>query len=146
MSPAKLNIQHFVCQIRDGRLTPIRLDGEPRNLFGLPATQKERLYVVKCGGKFCYVGVTRQSMTSRMRQHLDRWNGLSKVNLYVYATELNTKGAETIEAELVFLIRKKTGKWPTHQTEIHFHNLMRIPNKTHRETAENLFGRLRKLR
>lgn len=28
---------------------------------------------------------------------------------------------ETVEAEVVFLIRQEYGQWPEHQTEIHFH-------------------------
>ena len=28
---------------------------------------------------------------------------------------------ETVEAEVIFLIRQEYGQWPEHQTEIHFH-------------------------
>ena len=37
---------------------------------------------------------------------------------------------ETVEAEVVFLIRQKYDKWPEHQTEIHFH-----PSGTAHRTA-----------
>ena len=36
------------------------------------------------------------------------------------APEQSTLDIETIEAEVVFLIRG-AGQWPLHQTEIHFH-------------------------
>ena len=29
---------------------------------------------------------------------------------------------ESVEAELVYLVRNKTGKWPKNQNEIHFNN------------------------
>ncbi len=46
-----------------------------------------------------------------------RMNGVSdkeKLNRKIFA--------EAVEAELVFLIRSKTNKWPLYQHEIHFHN------------------------
>jgi hypothetical protein len=43
---------------------------------------------------------------------------------------------ETIEAEIVFLIRQR-GQWPSHQTEIHFH-----PSRPyHRKAAEAIVNR-----
>ena len=35
---------------------------------------------------------------------------------------MNKEQIENIEAELAFLIRTKTGKWPLNQNEIHFNN------------------------
>ena len=35
---------------------------------------------------------------------------------------MNEVFVESVEAELVYLIRKKTGKWPCFQNEIHFSN------------------------
>jgi hypothetical protein len=43
---------------------------------------------------------------------------------------------ETIEAEVVFLIRA-AGQWPTHQTEIHFHE----SNEEHRAIAHSIMAR-----
>lgn len=44
---------------------------------------------------------------------------------------------ETIEAEIVFLIRQMGGQWPAHQTEIHFH----ASESRHREAAETIARR-----
>jgi hypothetical protein len=49
------------------------------------------------------------------------------------------KWVETVEAELVFLFRKQTGKWPRYQTEIHFHNA----TARQKEGAEGIYGELK---
>jgi hypothetical protein len=83
-----------------------------------------------------YVGITKQPMRNRLRFG---WDANGKGGYYGYAwrhhmTQANLDlwchtdppverpclDAETIEAELVFMIRK-AGQWPLHQTEIHFH-------------------------
>ncbi|MCC6285547.1 MAG: hypothetical protein IT439_09655 [Phycisphaerales bacterium] len=43
--------------------------------------------------------------------------------------------AETIEAEIVFLIRQ-SGQWPMYQTEIHFHE----SNADHRRIAAEIMA------
>ena len=47
---------------------------------------------------------------------------------------------ETVEAEVVFLIRQEYGQWPEHQTEIHFHK----SNDIHRKAAEDIINFYRK--
>jgi hypothetical protein len=51
--------------------------------------------------------------------------------------ERSLSNVETIEAEIVFLIRQKTGKWPSYQTEIHFH----LSRPHHRKIAEAIVNR-----
>ena len=46
---------------------------------------------------------------------------------------------ETVEAEVAFLIRRDTDKWPKYQIEIHFHQ----SQDTHREIAEEIVSHYR---
>lgn len=96
-----------------------------------------KLYVVKANKEFVYVGIARQGMSARLRyglhpsgQHIShgyhgyQWKHLKSVEIYVWLYPENKKRldvVESVEAELVFLIRKNTGAWPKYQTEIHFH-------------------------
>ena len=43
-------------------------------------------------------------------------------------------GIETVEAEVVFLLRQKLCQWPEYQTEIHFHP----SGPVHRELARRI--------
>jgi len=56
---------------------------------------------------------------------------------YIESSNANGIGmdAETIEAEIVFLIRFN-GQWPKYQTEIHFHS----SESWHRELAASVLG------
>jgi len=96
-------------------------------------TKIPKLYILKEDNDYLYVGTTSQSLTSRMRYGLTvhgksgyhgyKWKAKEKVTLFVWRfIELSKLEIENIEAELVFLIRQKTGKWPLHQNEIHFNN------------------------
>jgi hypothetical protein len=127
-------------------------DGNPK----LPAEARSslpKLYVVTVDEAPIYVGVTRQSIRSRLRfgfaakgehgYHGYRWrHHYNEVALDLWCN-VDTSGenpmldVETIEAEIVFLIRQQTGEWPAHQTEIHFH-----PSKPdHRGIAETIARR-----
>ncbi len=108
--------------------------------FSKPSTNRsEKLYLVSYKSEIIYVGITGQSISARMRAglmangkngyHGYKWKNLIRVDLIVWSSfekkEINKKymkEIETIEGELVYFIRKKTGKWPKYQTEIHFHN------------------------
>jgi len=147
-------LQHYVCSIADGRIAPEKLDGEPVGTFKAPATTAglQKLYVVKRGQSFCYVGTTSMTMAGRLRvgfkphtetgYHGYQWRNLKRVDLSVNVTRLGRAAIEATEAELVHLIRQKTGRWPTHQTEIHFHNLPGARGERCRERARRLFERL----
>jgi hypothetical protein len=103
---------------------------------GLATSGLPKLYVVSVGGQPIYVGVTKQSMRDRLRYG---WNATGTSGYYGYAwrhkfseadvdiwchedapAENRLLDIETVEAEVVFLIRS-AGQWPPFQTEIHFH-------------------------
>lgn len=92
-----------------------------------------KIYIIKEDNQFLYIGMTTQPLSTRFRYgfkadgrngyHEYQWRTKESVQLYVWCfEELDKKQIENIEAELAFLIRKKTGKWPLNQTEIHFNN------------------------
>lgn len=102
---------------------------------GSATNGKPKLYVVSAAGQPIYVGVTKQPMRARLRLG---WNATGEHGYHGYAfrhhmneadldvwchedaTENSVLDVETVEAEIVFLIRS-AGQWPLHQTEIHFH-------------------------
>jgi hypothetical protein len=119
---------------------------------GIATSDKPKLYIASSADKPFYVGITKQSLRNRLRfgwsadgrggYHGYAWrHKLTEANLDVWCHEdaLETepmKDIETVEAEVVFLIRS-AGQWPEHQTEIHFH-----PSKeVHRQTAAAIFAR-----
>jgi hypothetical protein len=100
----------------------------------LTAKEVSKLYIIKEDKEYLYVGTTMQSIKSRMRYGLKadgkrgyhgyKWKTKEKIRLYVWRFDgLSKHEIENIEAELVFLIRQKTGQWPLSQNEIHFNNL-----------------------
>jgi hypothetical protein len=112
-----------------------------------------KIYVAINDAGVHYVGCTCTRMSSRLRlghlrttkpkngYHGYKWlptidEPLRAVRLYVFyltglphpapdkdARKANQEVAERIEAELVYIIRAATGRWPLSQHEIHFHNL-----------------------
>jgi hypothetical protein len=130
------------------------LEGEDGNKnFTAPASQKGRpkLYTVSSNGKLHYVGITSQPMSMRLRSGFKatgkhgywgyKWKEInSALILHVWVLEnLSHKKAyrelETIEAEVIFLCRKRHHQWPAWQNEIHFH-----PSKPfHRKLASRIY-------
>jgi hypothetical protein len=129
-------------------------NGKPN--FTAPATSSfPKLYIVTARGEAApiYVGITRQSIRTRLRLG---WTAKGQSGYYGYRWRRDHKevaldvwcdtdpeeqksllDVETIEAEIVFLIRQKRGQWPSHQTEIHFH-----PSRPyHRKAAEAIVNR-----
>jgi len=124
--------------MRNGEIDSIELGGKAVNTFRKPVTDKGvfKLYVVKHQSKVIYVGVTSQGIRTRLRQGLKakgehgyhgyQWKNLSEVDLLVWCfpeEPFERERMESIEAELVYLVRSHTGQWPEYQTEIHFHRL-----------------------
>jgi hypothetical protein len=118
---------------------------------GIATSKMPKLYIVSVDEKPIYVGVTKQSLRNRLRFG---WNADGESGYYGYAwrhhlTEANidvwchedapdnnpSLDIETIEAEVVFLIRS-AGQWPLHQTEIHFHP----STPAHRSIAASVIG------
>jgi len=151
-----LAIQRYECDIRDSRVAPVSLDGKPAAAFRFPATAGniEKLYAVKHEDAFCYIGIASRSLSARLRDgmkpshkhgyHGYAWRHLPHVSICVWPTdEFDRDTIEAVEAELVYTIRRETGKWPTHQTEIHFHNLDDGVSDRVRKMAEALYNALK---
>jgi hypothetical protein len=119
---------------------------------GLATCNKPKLYIASVGEQPVYVGVTRQPMRNRLRFG---WNATGAGGYHGYAWRHPFKEAnldiwcddgatdkqsllemETIEAEVVFLIRC-AGQWPAFQTEIHFHP----SNLIHRKLAADVIAK-----
>jgi len=111
-----------------------------------------KLYMVTSQKEIVYVGIAKQSLAARLRYGFNsngkggyygyRWakqNGRYCVHCWQFDEKIGMEELETVEAEIVFLIRKSTEKWPKHQTEIHFHK----SEKYHREIAARLVKILR---
>ena len=95
-----------------------------------------KLYVASHDGIPIYVGVTVQTMSARLRfgakaegkggYYGYAWRReIPKANLDIWChedapDENRVLDMETVEAEVVFLIRC-SDQWPRYQTEIHFH-------------------------
>jgi hypothetical protein len=102
---------------------------------GLATSNLPKLYIASINDKPIYVGITKQSIRNRLRfgwnakgesgYHGYAWrHGNSFANLDVWchvdAVDRNERDIETVEAEVVYLIRR-AGQWPKFQTEIHFY-------------------------
>lgn len=115
---------------------------------GLAASTDPKLYVASYHGEPIYVGITRQPVGTRLRYgwtargrngyHGYAWrHEFPAVDLDIWchtdAVERNCRDVETVEAEIVYLIRK-AGDWPRFQTEIHF----RQASEAHRAVAAQI--------
>ena len=128
------------CNVYNLEITPhkykcLSVNGDQIDHFIHPDTQNNmpKLYVVKNGNTVCYVGITSQSMSTRLRIGFKadgktgywgyKWkNELTNAELYIWSFPSKDKEyIEAIEGELVYYLREQTGKWPKHQMEIHFH-------------------------
>ncbi|HMB82478.1 MAG TPA: hypothetical protein VKI40_00360 [Terriglobales bacterium] len=126
-------------------------NGTPR-FSGIANSKKPKLYIASIDEAPIYVGVTKQPIRNRLRLG---WSAKGETGYYGYAwrrglTEANldiwchedapvdnpTLDVETVEAEVVFLIRC-AGQWPPYQTEIHFHPSSAV----HRDLAASIIQR-----
>ena len=114
--------------------------------FSKPSTKPKvtKIYTVTIGKKLIYVGISNQSMASRLnyglkanvksgytgykwkklydqRLTLNIWFFKSRKEEYIRLTKKKIREIEAIEAEVVYLCRNKTKQWPEYQHEIHFH-------------------------
>lgn len=116
--------------------------------FSWPATSNlPKLYIVSINKKPVYVGVTKQSMRNRLRYgftasgrggyHGYAWRHKftrATLDIWFHENGRDTLDIETVEAEVVFLIRN-AGQWPPYQTEIHFHRSTQM----HRAVATKIW-------
>ena len=124
-----------------------KLDAQ-RNIvsFTSPVTLNKRakIYILKDKESIIYIGYTSQSIANRLRYGINpkgakgysgyKWKGLDEIELLLFVFDKELIGdkneedkkiisfVESVEAELVYLVRSKTGKWPKNQNEIHFNN------------------------
>ena len=125
----------YKIQIADSSCRCIEVNGQQITHFVAPDTKSgiQKLYVVRDSKDICYVGITSQPMSSRLRTgfiddghygyHGYKWKDkLKQAELLVWTfPDIAKDSIEAIEGELVYLIRNRTGKWPKYQMEIHFH-------------------------
>ncbi len=119
----------------DGERFAISSETGSSRFSGLAASKFPKLYVVSFDNEPIYVGITKQSLRNRLRlgwkadgangYHGYAWrhignNATLNVWTHVNAIDRQSLDMETIEAEIVYLIRQQ-GQWPKFQTEIHFH-------------------------
>jgi hypothetical protein len=124
----KLIIDNKIIVSQDNYINSI---GDHQTKFNLPNLAK--LYLVKNSEFYQYIGTTFQPIKKRLNQGLKangkngyhgyKWKNKTEVELFVWTFEgLDKFQIENVEAELVYLIRKKYGKWVFSQNEIHFNN------------------------
>ena len=125
-----------------------------------------KIYVVKHGERFLYVGEADCTIDTRLRRGFTsyrffvrngtkrggyqgyKWIKLSDsedrpvLQVYVHVFDEkyhdNREFVQAVEGELVFLIREDTKQWPEFQNEIHFRN-----NAEAKQFAEAMFEELK---
>lgn len=106
-----------------------------------------KIYLVKDDKFYNYIGATIQPIHTKINQGLKsdgkngyhgyKWKKLNKIELFVWTFDgFNKEQLEAIEAELVFQIRSKYGRWTDYQNEIHFNNKFTFA----RELAKDIFN------
>jgi hypothetical protein len=124
----------------------------------LTSNRHLKIYLVLEEETIVYVGCTKQSISSRLRYgfsasgnngyHGYKWRDqYTHVRIFVASFDEPLSGIneqdnayiafiEAIEAEIVFIVRLETGKWPQYQHEIHFNNIQ--PEKA-KEIAQKIY-------
>ena len=108
-----------------------------------------KIYIVKHNSTILYVGMTKQRISVRFGQSFRaykqklvtgesnsrgdsgyKWilkhrNTEDHLELFVFpfSDETEKHNIEAVEAEIAFLVKIQTGRWPECQNEIHFHNI-----------------------
>jgi len=121
--------------------------------YGLATSDLPKLYIASIDSKPIYVGITKQGIRDRLWRG---WNAKGASGYYGYAwrhgqspvvldvwchmdaVERNERDIETVEAEVVHLIRA-AGQWPAFQTEIHFYP----SSPRHRKVAADIMSHYR---
>lgn len=147
----------FLSGSRKSRFIKKKLFNKVESDFKSPVTslKQPKLYILKAKGRVVYIGYTSQSVGSRFYGGLKadgqngyygyQWRRYDKLDLVVFCfppfskiekeREREEKFAQAVEAELVFLVRESTGKWPECQNEIHFFN-----NNKAKKVAASIFN------
>ena len=135
-------------------ITSVKGPTGQKNFSGQASSKSPKLYIISSGNRPLYVGETRQRVKDRLRygfkasgEHgyygYDWRRNLAEADVDIWVQEGGDTGTkreiETVEAEVVFLIRKEFGQWPAYQTEIHFHP----SDDVHREEAKKIVDKYR---
>ena len=131
------NYHRYRFRLKNRQIESVQLVGTQLRNFRDPDTKQglPKLYIVKAGSEVVYVGQTNQSIRTRLRQGLKAkgeggyygymWKDLHTVEILLWCfIDRDKKYVETVEGEFAYLCRKRKGKWPKHQMEIHFHNAL----------------------
>ena len=144
----------FTYQIKftPNEITEVKSPNGDSRFSGDASRPVPKLYVVSDGEKPIYVGQTKQRIGARMRSGFrsDGSNGYygyawrhnsssATIDVWVQEREEDLAWIETVEAEVVFLIRQEYDQWPEHQTEIHFHQ----SGPDHRAAARKIIDHYR---
>lgn len=132
MEPTRPN--RYGIKIAEGKCRCIQANGQQgKGFVSSDVIDKlPKLYVVKRDCEIYYVGITQQDIRKRLRigfsargehgYHGYKWKELDEAEMIVWTFPTSPiEEVEAIEAELVYFIREKTGRWPKYQMEIHFH-------------------------
>jgi len=143
------NYQRYRIMLKNREIASIEMRGHKVKSFTQPDTKNKlpKLYVVKSGSEVIYVGLTSQSIKTRLRDGLQaqgekgyygyKWKDLSEVDILIWCfPQESMERIEAVEAELVYFLRQHTGKWPKYQMEIHFHHNI---SKDEIKVAEAIF-------
>ncbi|EDP94760.1 hypothetical protein U8527_07560 [Kordia algicida OT-1] len=106
-----------------------------------------KIYVITWQKNIVYIGTTRDRIKNRLNSGLKgspkkgyhgyKWKDQEEIRVFIWNfPALNKEQTENIEAELAYIVRKKTGKWPKFQNEIHFNNKYEQKGK---HMAENIY-------
>jgi len=145
-----INCNKYRIEMSDSKFKCIEANGERGQgfLYSDISDNLPKLYVVKHGSEIYYVGITCQDIRKRLRYgfsatgkhgyHGYKWKDQDTVELLIWSFPDSTQEyVEAIEAELVYFIREKTGKWPKYQMEIHFHGA----SESERQVAKFILSR-----
>ncbi|WP_273444716.1 hypothetical protein [Neolewinella agarilytica] len=153
-------LQHIIYDLNIGQVDGIRKitskeQGGVTCNFSAPVTSQglTKIYVLTSpAGEFVYVGHTIRSIGQISLRSNTPYNykwltvgSWEKLHLHVFLLEIDSAVTDTklygeaIEAEVVWLIRSKTGYWPLGQNEIHFNNNFSTKSK---EEARVIFDLL----
>ena len=129
------NYHRYDIRLHNKAIESIYRNGHEIKSFVRPDNRSDlqKLYVVKSNSEIIYIGQTNRNVRDRLRYGLKAegkggyygymWSNLPKVCILIWCFDGKTKEyVETVEGEVVFLVRMRTGKWPSYQMEIHFHN------------------------
>jgi len=124
----------YKIRISDSKFVCIEANEQKGQGFVFPDVSDKlpKLYIIKRGKEIYYVGITTQDIRKRLRYGFSatgkhgyygyKWKDQNTVEILIWCFPGSSpEHVEAIEAELVYFIREKTGKWPKYQMEIHFH-------------------------